>query len=151
MKVFALSQPDRRVALLRIRTEPIRGSTAGDGTPTGIAVAIGAVVIVAAAMVAAFVPSSDAAARFAVIAFGLASFALASSDWMAAAAVVPLAWLVYNGFIQDRFGVLVWHGWSDLGRLGLLVAAAAIGLGIGAWRRDDAKRASLTATGVRRG
>ena len=107
--------------------------------------------IVAAAVLASALPATDVAARLAVMAGALAVYAAGCFDAIAVAAVVPLAWLVQDGFLVDRFGVLVWHGWSDLGRLGLLVAAGSIGLGIGAWWRRDAEREALTITGVRRG
>jgi hypothetical protein len=106
-------------------------------TPAGILIAIGAVTVVAAAALAGEVPVADSGLRLAVMAAAIAAYAAFSVDIVAVAAVVPLAWLVQDGFLLDRYGVLVWRGWSDVARLGLLVAAALVGLGIGALRRRN--------------
>jgi hypothetical protein len=47
------------------------------------------------------------------------------------AAVVPLGWLVTDGFLENRSGELTWHGSTDLYLILLLVVAAAIGLAAG--------------------
>jgi hypothetical protein len=103
--------------------------------PSGIVIAFGALTIVAAAALAGVIPASDNDPRLAVMAGALAVYAACCHDVVAVLAVVPLAWLVQDGFLVDRFGVLVWRGWSDVDRLGLLVLAAAVGLAAGAWRR----------------
>jgi hypothetical protein len=106
-------------------------------TPAGILIAIGAVTVVAAAALAGQVPVADTGVRLAVMAAAIAIYAARWVDFVAVAAVVPLAWLVQDGFLLDRYGVLVWRGWSDLARLGLLVAAALAGLALGAARRHE--------------
>jgi hypothetical protein len=106
-------------------------------TPVGILIAIGAVTVVAAAAVAGQVPVADSGLRLAVMAAAIAVYAAFSVDVVAVAAVVPLALLVQDGFLLDRYGVLEWRGWSDLARLGLLVAAALVGLAVGALRRRE--------------
>ena len=57
--------------------------------------------------------------------------AAATVDRAAMAAVVPLAWLVTDGFLENRLGQLTWHGSTDLSLMLLLLAAAGLGLGIG--------------------
>jgi hypothetical protein len=42
-----------------------------------------------------------------------------------AVAVAVTGWLFVTGFLGDRHGELVVHGWADAVRLGLLVTAAA--------------------------
>jgi len=37
-------------------------------------------------------------------------FAAISLDQLALAGVAVLAALIYNGFLEDRFGQLAWHG-----------------------------------------
>ena len=135
--------------LKTLKTRPGRSAPALDErTPTGISIAIGAVVVVGAAAAAAFLPSGDPRLRFAVVGFALTSFALASRDWRAVAAVVPLTWLVYDGFLIDRYGVLAWRGWSDLIRLALLVAMALLGLAVGWARRGIEDRRTRWALGA---
>jgi hypothetical protein len=134
--------------MLKTRTRPAAAPALDERTPTGINVAVGAVVIVAAAVAAAFVPSTDPRLRFAVVAFALTSFAVASEDWRAVAALVPLTWLVHDGFLLDRFGVLAWHGWSDVTRGALLVAAALGGLALASARRRIEDRRTRWALGA---
>jgi hypothetical protein len=63
------------------------------------------------------------------IAVGL--FAAISLDQVAMAGVAVLAALIYNGFLEDRFGQLAWHGSDDLWRLLLVVTVSAWGLALG--------------------
>jgi hypothetical protein len=103
-----------------------------DDTPVGIVITIGAVATVAAAVIAARLPLSDTGLRLAVMAAALGIYAACCVDVVAVLAVVPLAWLVFDGFLLDRFGVLVWRGWADVGRIALLVAVALVGYAAGA-------------------
>jgi hypothetical protein len=116
--------------------------------PTGITIAIGAVVVIAAAFPAALVPSGDPVPRFALMTLGLTLFAMATRDWLAVAAVVPLAWLVYDGFLLDRFGVLAWRGRGDVVRFGLLAGAALLGLAMGVARHKVEDRRTRWALGA---
>jgi hypothetical protein len=50
---------------------------------------------------------------------------------VALAGVVPLGWLVGNGFLENRSGELSWHTSPDLWLIGVLVVAAAVGLALG--------------------
>lgn len=100
-------------------------------TPTGFAVGAGAVGLVAAAIIAAAIPSADAGWRFAVMAVAVGVFAAISIDQLALAGIVVLAFLISNGFLEDRLGQLAWHGSADLWRLLLLVIVGAIGLALG--------------------
>jgi hypothetical protein len=127
----------RGVDVLTARTDLHLAARDEAKTPAGILIAIGAIAVVAAAAVAGQVPVADAGVRLAVMAAAIAAYAAFSFDIVAIAAVVPLAWLVQDGFLLDRYGVLVWRGWSDLARLGLLVAAALLGLAVGALRRHE--------------
>jgi hypothetical protein len=102
-----------------------------DGPPVGLTIAGGSVAIVGAALVAALVPPADSAWRLGVMVAVIGVFAARSRQWQAMAALVPLAWLVVNGFLIDRYGVLAWHGAADAYRLLLLTLAAAAGLAIG--------------------
>jgi hypothetical protein len=109
---------------------------AEERTPVGINLAVGAVVVVAAAFVGAAVPAHDTGWRYALIPLAVAGFAAVTADQVALAGVVPLGWLVGNGFLEDRSGELSWHGSPDLWLIGVLVVAAAVGLAIGDGYRE---------------
>jgi hypothetical protein len=82
--------------------------------PTGIAVGVGAVAMVVAGVIA-------------LVVFG---FAVASLDHVAVAIVSGIGALIFNGFLEDRFGQLAWHS-GDLWRLLLLVTVGGTGLALG--------------------
>jgi len=100
-------------------------------TPTGFAIGAGAVGLVGAAIIAAAIPVADADWRFAVIAIAVGLFAAIFLDQLALGGIAVLAFLISNGFLEDRFGQLAWHGSGDLWRLLLLVTAGAVGLAVG--------------------
>ena len=100
-------------------------------TPLGLNIGVGAVAVVAAALVAAAVPAPHEVWRWEAVAAAVAVAAAATVDRAAMAAVVPLAWLVTDGFLENRLGQLTWHGSTDLSLMLLLLAAAGLGLGIG--------------------
>ncbi|MFC5905885.1 hypothetical protein [Streptacidiphilus monticola] len=47
-------------------------------------------------------------------------------DVAAGLVVGPVFWLCYDGFVEHRYGVLGWHGASDLPALGFLCAAGLL-------------------------
>lgn len=98
--------------------------------PTGLAVGLGAVLMVAAGLVAAAVPGSQPAWRFTVIAIAVGMFAL-GLDLRALAGVALIGFLISNGFLEDEFGDLTWHGYGDLWRVLVLVMAGACGWAVG--------------------
>ena len=100
-------------------------------TPLGLNIGVGAAAVVAAALVAAAVPAPHEVWRWEAVAAAVAVAAAATVDRAAMAAVVPLAWLVTDGFLENRLGQLTWHGSTDLSLMLLLLAAAGLGLGIG--------------------
>lgn len=116
--------------------------TDDDGTPVGINVTVGAVVIVAAAFLAAHVPVAEGQWRCAVVAAAVGLFAAFTVDPRAVAAVLVPTWLIMNGFLVNRLGDLSWHGTADVDRFLVLTAAAVVGLAIGVTSRqlDGARR-----------
>jgi hypothetical protein len=103
----------------------------GPAVPTGLAIGIGAVAMVAAGMVAAAIPTAYPGWRFGVVAAAVGMFAAVSLDQVALAAVAVIGFMISNGFLEDRFGQLAWHGSADMWRLMLLVIAGAWGLAAG--------------------
>ena len=110
------------------------------GASAGIDIALGAAVVVFAAVAAAVLPAGDTGWRLVVVAVALGLFSAVTADALAAAFVTGLAWLVVNGFLVDQYGQLSWHGWADLVRLLVLVAAAGVGVALSPSRRIDADK-----------
>ena len=123
----------------RAATRHENATARSSATPTGFAIGAGSVGLVVAAMIAAAIPVADADWRFAVMAISVGSFAAISLDQLALGGIVVLAFLISNGFLEDRLGQLAWHGSGDLWRLLLLVTAGAVGLGVGEGVRLMAK------------
>jgi hypothetical protein len=46
-------------------------------------------------------------------------------SWQATLATAGVAWLMVNGFIEDRYGDLRWHGEADAVLLGVLLGCGA--------------------------
>ncbi len=109
------------------RTEPVREGQ----MPTGIAVGIGAAVMVVAGIAAALIPAAYPGWRFGLVAVAVLVFAAVSLDHVALAFVALIGALIFNGFLEDQFGQLAWHGADDLWRLLLLIMVGAFGLAIG--------------------
>jgi hypothetical protein len=119
------------------RSARIDDDTGADdgGTPVGINVAVAAVCLTAAVFAAAAVPITDPQGRCAVVALVLGLFAAFTVDRLAVAAVVIPTWMVMNGFLVNQLGDLTWHGWADVDRFAVLVAAGGLGLAISGARR----------------
>jgi hypothetical protein len=60
---------------------------------------------------------------------------------LAVAALGPMAWLFYAGFIAGRHGGLTWGGTADVWRFGTLTGSAVIGAGLSwlAARRGESR------------
>src|SRR5262245_35156810 len=108
---------------------------AEDRVPSGINLAGGAVALVAAALLAATVPASHPGWRFLVLAAGVGGVAAVPVDALAVSGVALLAWVLTNGFLENRIGELSWHGWLDELLAMVLVLATVVGLAIGAGYR----------------
>jgi hypothetical protein len=105
----------------------------GSSTPAGIALGVGSGVTVVSVIVAALVPSSAGDWRLAPVAAAL--FWLGT--WMprrTIIAVAVIAYLLVDGFLVNRSGVLTWDGLPDIYRVLMLTGAAAIGLLGGVFR-----------------
>lgn len=111
-------------------------------TPFGIDLAFGAVAMVAAVAVAA--PFPGIPARLAVVSLAVGVFTALVDDARAGAPIAVLGYLLFNGFLVNRFGDLTWSGTTS----GWQVAAfaAAVGLGLGwQWLRRARARAAFAA------
>jgi MFS family permease len=103
-----------------------------EGTPVGINLALGAVIVTVAAFLADWLPVADPLGRCAVIAAGIGGFAVFTTDPRAVAMLLLPTWLVMNGFVVNRLGELTWHGSADVYRLLALAGSGVAGLALGA-------------------
>jgi hypothetical protein len=119
-------QPDVR----RARREPATPAVA-----TGFAVALGTTVVVVAAFAAELVPAPASGLRLGLMAVALAACAVVTANLRAAALVMVIGYLVFDGFLANRMGELTWTGAPDVRRLCVLAAGTGVGLVAGAARR----------------
>jgi hypothetical protein len=83
-------------------------------TPVGITIGFGVLGIVAAALIAAAIPDAYPNWRFGVIAVAVGAFAALTLDEIALGVIAVIAFGIVNGFLEDQFGQLSWHGSEDL-------------------------------------
>ncbi|MFI7604968.1 hypothetical protein ACIBTV_07575 [Micromonospora sp. NPDC049366] len=82
--------------------------TRDDRTPTGISVAVGAVLVIGAALLAALLfPPTRLPGRALVVAVALAGYARFVPDLRAVGAVTVLGAMTFVGFLANEFGELV--------------------------------------------
>jgi hypothetical protein len=94
-------------------------------TPAGIVVGIGSVAVIAAAFLASAFPSP--VMRYAILALTVFTITAVADRWGAPAMVALIGYLVFEGFIVNRFGVLTWDGPATAARITTLVAAVVFG------------------------
>ncbi len=93
---------------------------AGFAAPLGLACTFGAAAVMSA------LPSSVAwewdlgAMSALIVAIGW------FSAWKGVLATAGFAWLMFDGFVEDRYGVLRWHGHPDIVRLAVLLGCGAV-------------------------
>ncbi|WP_329101001.1 hypothetical protein OG792_19860 [Micromonospora sp. NBC_01699] len=104
-------------------------------TPFGIDLAGGALLALGVTIVsAAALSPNEVAARLLLVATAVAVYAMWTADLAASLATALLAYLLYAGFLINRFGTLTWDGTSSAQQM--LVLALAGGLaGLGRWLR----------------
>jgi hypothetical protein len=106
--------------------------------PSEIACALGFAVVVSVSVVLGLAGSvlvARTTTDLAVLALAVAALSYSVRP-LAAFVTAGLAWLMLNGFLIDHFGVLTWHGVSDITRLLALVAAAIVPIAIRAGRSN---------------
>jgi hypothetical protein len=106
----------------------------------GVELAVGAAVMVAATMVAA-VLFLEPPARLVVVAAAIAGHAILVDNAGAAVAAGGLGYLLFNGFLVNRYGELTWDGTTSAWQMGLLALAAGAGLAV-RWVRRARVRAA---------
>jgi hypothetical protein len=109
--------------------------TGDEGTPVGITLAVGAVVVVVAAALADRLPVAEEWWRWVVMSIALGVFAAVTVAPVAVTVMLVPTWMIMNGFLVNRSGDLSWHGAVDVDRFLMLTAATAVGLVAGALGR----------------
>lgn len=106
--------------------------------PFEFGLAIGALVMVVAALIdsAAF-SSGHPTARLVVIALAAALFSAVVADWRSGLPVAVVGYLVFNGFLANRYGELGWHGPTGMRDAAVIVSAATVGWIAGRWRPSN--------------
>jgi hypothetical protein len=101
--------------------------TRNGSRPQGILLGIGTLAVIAAGFIASAVPAGDPGVRFGVLVATVFTFTALCGVWAAPIGVAVIGFLVFDGFLVNRFGELTWHGPADLTRAVALVAALAFG------------------------
>lgn len=96
--------------------------------PFGIYLGIGAAAVVVMTTVAAVLPAHDSAARLAVPLAAVVGCALVIPDARACFVVAVIAYLLFNGFLVNRYGELTWAGVSGLWEPAAFLIAASTGI-----------------------
>ncbi|WBB65253.1 hypothetical protein [Micromonospora sp. WMMD812] len=99
-------------------------------TPTGINIAVGALLVIGATLLAAALfPPVDLPGRLLVVAIAVGGFAAVVPDLRAVAAVTVLGALTFIGFLVNQFGELVDTSTSAWAYTAVIGFAAALGTG----------------------
>jgi hypothetical protein len=101
---------------------------ARDGTPLGFTASFGVLAAVMCLLVPSAVTGPQVDARLGVLAVGMTAVAATVGAVVPALTAAGIGFVLFDGFVEDRYGELVWHGGGDLVRLGVVVAAALAGL-----------------------
>ncbi|MFC0507767.1 hypothetical protein [Micromonospora costi] len=107
-------------------------------TPTGIAIAAGAVLVVGAVLLAAALfPPGDLSGRVFVLAVAVGGYAALVPDLRALAAVTVLAALTFVGFLANRFGELTGASSTVWSYTAAIALAALLGAGYRSMRSSS--------------
>jgi len=108
--------------------------------PFGINLAAGALAMLGATAVSALA-SPERSTGLAVVALTVFGYAVLVDDIRAVFAVAGIGYLLYDGFLVNRYGDLTWEGTTSLG-----VFALAVGAGAAVrWLRHARARARVSA------
>lgn len=108
-----------------------RAVSLGGRVPFGIDVAMGAVVMVTAMMTAAvlFPAAVDVPARLVVVCLAVCGCVVKLADTRASLVTVGLGYLLFTGFLANRYGEVTWDGAASMWRLAAFAVAVGLGLG----------------------
>ncbi|HEV8529276.1 MAG TPA: hypothetical protein VGS60_17300 [Actinomycetes bacterium] len=128
---------------MAMRSDAVRQRARRRGIPFEFAVAAGSLTMIVAALIdsAAF-PPHDAGDRLMVMATAIAVFCVVAG-WQSGLPVAAVGYLLFDGFLANRYGELTWDHQTGPRAIGVIALAAAFGLAIG-WLRSRSQRAAPT-------
>jgi len=126
-----------------VRGDVVRQRARSRRIPFEFAVAAGSLTMIVAALIdsAAF-PPHDAGDRLTVMAAAIAVFCVVAG-WQSGLPVAAVGYLLFDGFLANRYGELTWDHQTGPRAIGVIALAAAFGLAIG-WLRSRSQRAAPT-------
>jgi hypothetical protein len=129
--------------VVAVRGDVVRQRARRRGIPFEFAVAAGSLTMIVAALIdsAAF-PPHDAGDRLMVMATAIAVFCVVAG-WQSGLPVAAVGYLLFDGFLANRYGELTWDHQTGPRAIGVIALAVALGLTIG-WLRSIPYRAAPT-------
>jgi uncharacterized protein DUF4118 len=133
----------RRATVAAMRLDAIRQRGRRRRIPFEFALAAGSLTMIAAALIdsAAF-PPHDTGDRLTVMAAVVAVFCVVGG-WRSGLPVAVVSYLLFDGFLANRYGELTWDHQTGPHAIGVITLAAALGLAVG-WLRSRSRRAAPT-------
>src|SRR5262245_15708404 len=129
--------------VLQMRSNAVRERARRRRIPFEFGLAAGSLAMVVAALIdsAAF-PPDHPGDRLAALAAGIAVLSVVGR-WRSALAVAAVGYLLYDGFLANRYGQLTWDRQTGPRAIGVIAIAVALGLIVG-WLRSSPYRAAPT-------
>jgi hypothetical protein len=127
--------------VVAVRGDVVRQRARRRGIPFEFAVAAGSLTMIVAALIdsAAF-PPRDAGDRLTVMAAAIAVFCVVAG-WQSGLPVAAVGYLLFDGFLANRYGELTWDHQTGPRAIGVIALAVALGLTVG-WLRSSPYRAA---------
>jgi len=127
--------------VVAVRGDVVRQRARHRGIPFEFAVAVGSLTMIVAALIdsAAF-PPHDAGDRLTVMAAAIAVFCVVAG-WQSGLPVAAVGYLLFDGFLANRYGELTWDHQTGPRAIGVIALAVALGLTVG-WLRSSPYRAA---------
>ena len=128
---------------MAMRSDAVRQRAGRARMPFEFGLAAGSLTMIVAALIdsAAFAPD-DRGDRLAVMAAAVAVFC-AVAGWRSGLPVAAVGYLLFDGFLANRYGELTWAHQAGPHAIGVIASAAGLGLVVG-WLRSSPYRAAPT-------
>jgi hypothetical protein len=121
-----------------MRSDSARRYAGRGRLPVEFGLAGGALTMIVAALLdSAIFPPEDKTARLMIMAGAIAAACVVLADWRSGLPVAVVGYLLFNGFLVNRYGELSWHGSAGLRGTTVIMSAAYAGLLAGWWRRPS--------------
>ena len=126
-----------------MRSDAVRQRAGRGRIPFEFGLAAGSLTVIVAALIdsAAFAPDQKTD-RLALMAAAVAVFC-AIAGWRSGLPVALLGYLLFDGFLANRYGELTWDHQAGPRALGVIAFAAAVGLAVGSLRTNPYRAVAL--------